>query len=88
MTETDTPTVSTQLTPRPDVWALSWSQSQCALHVEPLAEMLSKNRTAYACNVRSDYVALHIGPREECDLAADNVRNTIKDRQQRRVNVH
>lgn len=61
---------------------LLWSQSQCALHIEPLAEMLSENRQAYTEDRRMDFVPIYIGAEEECRGAADAVRNTMAQRQQ------
>lgn len=70
--------------PEANDFALLWSQSQCALHIEPLADMLSENRSAYADNRRRDYVPIHIGPRDECEEAAEGIRSTMRQRQERR----
>ena len=59
---------------------LLWSQSQCALHIEPLMDMLTKNRTACAADHSMDYVPLTIGTREECDAAASRLRPVLNER--------
>ncbi|MFN9476380.1 hypothetical protein [Acidovorax sp.] len=64
--------------------ALLWSQSQCALHIEPIADMLSENRQAYATDRRMDYVPIYFGTDDECHQAATAVRNTMHQRQQAR----
>lgn len=61
--------------------ALLWSQSQCAMHIEPIADMLSENRRAYTENRRMDYVPIIFGSDEECHQAADAVRQTMRTRQ-------
>ncbi len=61
--------------------ALLWSQSQCAMHIEPIADMLSENRQAYTENRRMDYVPIIFGTDEECHKAADAVRQTMRARQ-------
>lgn len=61
-----------------------WSQSQCALHIEPLDAMLSSNRRAYADDRRMDFVPLYIGTDEDCRQIADSVRGTMKARQDAR----
>ncbi|MGV3679788.1 MAG: hypothetical protein ACO1PM_08690 [Acidovorax sp.] len=64
--------------------ALLWSQSQCALHIEPIADMLSENRQAYATDRRMDYVPIYFGTDDECHQAATAVRGTMRQRQQTR----
>ncbi|MES1979740.1 MAG: hypothetical protein V4451_17000 [Pseudomonadota bacterium] len=63
---------------------LLWSQSQCALHIESVGDMLKANRRAYTENRRMDYVPLFIGQREVCDSLASAVRNTMQLRQEAR----
>lgn len=48
---------------------LLWSQSQCALHIEPIADR------------RMDYVPMVFGSSEECHAAAERVRPTLHARQ-------
>ncbi|MBB6577988.1 hypothetical protein HNP33_002056 [Comamonas odontotermitis] len=60
---------------------LLWSCSQCALHIEPVAQMLKANRRAYASNYGSDYLPIHMGSDEECRKAAELARETMSDRQ-------
>lgn len=45
---------------------LLWSQSQCALHIEPVADMLQENARAFAADRRMDYVPMVFGSPEEC----------------------
>lgn len=62
-------------------WALLWSQSQNALHIEPVGDLLSKNRVAYTNNADlTDYQPIYIGDKETCRQTADAVRSTIKAR--------
>lgn len=65
-------------------YALLWSRSQGALHIEPVAQMLKANRRAYASNHGSDYLPIHLGSDEECRKAAELARETMSDRQQGR----
>lgn len=64
--------------------ALLWSQSQCCMHIEPIADMLSENRQAYATDRRMDYVPIYFGTDDECHQAATAVRGTMRQRQQAR----
>lgn len=61
-------------------WALLWSQSQCALHIETVEEMLSRNRQAYAADKCMDYVPIAFGSRALCDEIASKVRHTLRER--------
>ena len=61
-------------------YALLWSQSQCAMHIEPVVDMLTENRRACAENRRMDYVPIAIGTREECDAAASRLRPVLCER--------
>ncbi|WCM88829.1 hypothetical protein [Acidovorax sp. NCPPB 3576] len=61
--------------------ALLWSHSQCALHVEPIADMLSSNRQAYTQDRGSDYVPIFLGCDDDCRKAAEAVRDTMHRRQ-------
>lgn len=65
--------------------ALLWSQSQCALHIEPIADMLSENRQAYATDRRMDYVPIYLGTEDECREGAAAVRSTMRQRQEART---
>ncbi|MDD0814270.1 hypothetical protein PSQ39_06470 [Curvibacter sp. HBC28] len=60
---------------------LLWSQSQCALHIEPVSEMLSSNRRAYAENRTMDYVPIFFGTDEKCHEIGRALRGTMSDRQ-------
>ena len=63
------------------LWALLWSHSQNALHIEPVSQWLSKNRQAYTANRGlTDYHPLHIGSRKDCETTANVVRNTLAQR--------
>lgn len=62
-------------------WALLWSQSQCAMHIETVEEMLSRNRQAYAANKCMDYVPIVFGSRELCDQIAGRVGHILRERQ-------
>lgn len=71
----------------PHTHALLWSHSQCALHVEPIGQMLHRNRQAYADDRRMDYAPIYFGSDLECRAAADAVRGTMHSRQQARGNA-
>lgn len=72
-------------TAQPPTHALLWSQTQCALHIEPIADMLSENRQAYTENRRMDYVPILFGTDDECHRAAEAVRGTMRQRQEART---
>jgi len=85
MTMVNTPDITPALAAghvefRPDLWVLLWSQSQNALHVEPLARMLDSNRAAYAENRRMDYVPLVLGTKDLIQGVANSVRGTLAAR--------
>jgi len=88
MNEPDTLTMRHILTDQPDpgekTHVLLWSQSQCALHVESLAGMLSSNRRAYADNRPMDYVPVFFGSDDMCHQIALALRGTMADRQRMR----
>jgi len=67
--------------PRPPVWVLLWSQSQNALHVETVDDMLTANRKAYSEDRRMDYVPVCIGPEDVVRQMADAIRNTVHTRE-------
>ena len=64
---------------------LLWSHSQCAMHIETVQEMLQTNATALVQDRRMDYVPIVFGTSEVCHEAADRVRATLRDRQERKV---
>lgn len=66
--------------------ALLWSQSQCAMHIEPIDDMLSSNRRAYTVDQRMDYVPIYFGSSDECHKASESVRSTMRHRQEARAN--
>jgi hypothetical protein len=68
-------------------WALCWSASQNALHVETLAQHCSKNREAYAGNRPGDYRLLLVGTRAEVDATAASIRPTMVQREAGRARV-
>lgn len=64
-----------------EAWALLWSQSQNALHVEPIEAMFSSNRRAYTEDRCMDYVPIYIGAEDAVRTLADSIRNTLHVRQ-------
>jgi len=70
-------TTSVQSGAKADVWVVLWSQSQNALHVERLSDMVESNRTAFLENRRMDYVPLGVGSRAEIESIANEVRPTV-----------
>jgi len=71
--------------PGAKTFALLWSQSQCALHVESLTDMLSANRRAYTDNRRMDYVPIFFGSDDACHEIGKALRGTMGDRQRMRT---
>lgn len=69
-------------------YALLWSQTQCALHVEPLQEMLNKNRRACASNRCTDYIPVFVGTRELCSEAAERLRPVLCERRSGAAATH
>jgi hypothetical protein len=69
----------------PTVWALLWSQSQNALHVERLTDMQQTNVDAFRENRRMDYVPLFIGSRAVVDIVAKAVRPIVHAREEAHV---
>lgn len=53
------------------------------MHVQRLEHTLSFNRRLYADNIATinDYRVIHVGTYDECNDAAEAVRNTIKERE-------
>jgi len=68
-----------------DTWALLWSHSQNAFHVERVADMLASNREAYVANRPSDYVPLFIGAQDDCRKAADSSLCVLNSRENPRA---
>lgn len=67
-------------------WALLWSQSQNALHIEPVGDLLSKNRVAYTNDADlTDYQPIYIGDKETCRQTAELIRPTLVARQGRKA---
>lgn len=68
-----------------ELYTLEWSHRTGNLNVQPVRRLLSINRNAYASDMPvSDYIPLHIGPRAECEQAAEAVRGTIAKRAEAR----
>lgn len=67
------------------LWVLLWSQSQNALHLEPLEDMQKANVEAFTENRRMDYVPLHVGTRESVHAAAEDVRPICRARAEART---
>lgn len=61
-------------------WALLWSHSQCAMHIEPVMDMLKQNRQACATDRGMDYVPIAFGTRDLCSALAEKVRQTLNKR--------
>lgn len=62
-------------------WALLWSQSQNALHIETLADMQATNASAFVGNHSVDYVTLGLGTREQCEAGALRMRPVLAQRE-------
>jgi len=59
---------------------LLWSQSQNALHIETIKEMLEANRNALEENRRMDYVPIFIGSDDECHKVTNAMRRVMHAR--------
>lgn len=59
---------------------LLWSRNQSALHIEPIAVMLTNNRRAYADNRGTDYVPVFFGSNDECHEASAAMTRTMAAR--------
>ena len=70
--------------PQLDMQVLFWSQSQCALHIESVADMLESNRAAFGADRRMDYVPLFIGSDDNCRYASGSIRHAMQARQKGR----
>jgi hypothetical protein len=68
-------------TPPEEPTVLMWSHSQNCLHIEPLSWMLDSNRRAYVADRQMDYVPLFVGPEDQCDAAAETMRQTLVQRE-------
>lgn len=62
-------------------YVLLWSQSQSAMHIELLEEMLERNRRNYLANRSNDYQPIVFGSLEQCRACADKMRPTVHKRQ-------
>lgn len=61
-----------------ELYTLSWSKKNHRFHIESLSHLLARNRRAYTNDsALSDYHVIHVGPRQECEQAADAARNTL-----------
>lgn len=63
-----------------DAWALCWSQSQSALHVETMRDHLANNCAACAADRPGDFRVLHVGSRADVDAAAVRVSAALQAR--------
>ena len=65
------------------LWALEWSQSQNAFHIQPLDKTLAFNRRLYVEGKRclNDYRVIHVGMRAECEAMANSCRQTLRARE-------
>ena len=71
------------MTTTDQLWVLEWSQSQNALHIQPLEKTLAFNRRLYANDTKciNDYRVLHVGSRDECEAMANSCRQTLRARE-------
>lgn len=69
-----------------ELWALEWSQRGNNLHVQRLENTLSFNRRLYLNDTvtGNDFRVIHVGTYDECNDAADAIRNTINERDAKR----
>jgi hypothetical protein len=61
--------------------ALLWSQRANAVRVVSVKTMLAENMAAYRENRTHDCIVTLVGPREQCDRTARNLRGTLDSRQ-------
>ena len=55
------------------------------MHIETVQEMLQTNAAALVQDRRMDYLPIVFGTSEACHNAADRVRATLRERQERKV---
>jgi hypothetical protein len=65
-------------------YALLWSQSQNALHIETVAELLKTDADAFKENRRMDYVPMYFGTDDDCHVFARELRPILRDREENR----
>lgn len=64
------------------LWALLWKHGCGHPHIEPVDKMLSAYRMNYQDNRQPNgWVPLYIGSKEECEQAANSIRNTLIQRE-------
>lgn len=68
-----------------ELWALTWSQSQNTLHVEPFYRMIGSNHAAFNENRHMDYVPLFIGRRATVDEVAKRFHPILDARSEERA---
>ena len=63
-----------------ETYALLWSGSQRAFHIEPLRKMLETNRSHFADGRVTDYVPIYLGTDEQCRQASHVVQESMNQR--------
>lgn len=71
-------------------WVLEWSQHSNNLHIQPLASAIGFNRCRFVLDQPppNDYVVLAVGTHDEVHRAADEIRKTIREREEARGRVY
>ena len=62
-------------------YALLWSRSQNALHIEELARTVATGRAMLEADRGNDYIIVDIGPIETIDAAASRLRPLLVERE-------
>lgn len=65
-----------------ELYALLWSRSQDALHIEPLAETISTGQRFLAEDRGNDFIPIAVGSRAQCDRRAQGARELLMQRAQ------
>ena len=69
--------------PSTDLHVLEWSQSQNALHIQPLEKSLRAARERFSINkaAQDDYAIVFIGDKDEVHRMAEQIRPLLRNRE-------
>lgn len=64
-------------------YVLEWSKKSNGFHVQPLANLLTKNQELFMADRSHDYILLMVGPFETVTKMAETHRHVLEEREQR-----
>ena len=67
-----------------NLYVLEWSGRQNAFHIHKAKSCIESNLNALLSDIRTDYVVLMIGSREDCDRVANVYRKRLIEREDQR----